>query len=261
MRAAVTAAYLAVLAVAAVPCALPAQVPAPAQPSAAASATPIPEIGRVRATSAACAAMRDLVIPAFAAARRSDMRFSETQQRLPKYGEIVADPSNRSSVVREAALHRLGADAANLLADAEQISKLLGDPRLSKNVADPAVALERTRLQEVYAAEQTRAALLNEFVQRESMALSRANVGMEDGGAFSGRGKTGLAPAATNVDALPGKPLPATSAPPGLPLLNSEFGDLNKTQLSGWGNSAAKIVHDAENDAAKAFLPLAQGCR
>jgi hypothetical protein len=232
------------------------------EPSASPAArAPLPEIGRIRATSAACAAMRDLVIPAFAAARRADMRFTETQKRLPNYGEIVADPLNQSGIVRESALHRLSMDAATLLQESQQIAKLLGDPRLSSTVTDPAVVAERARLQELYAAQQTRAAILSEFTQRESMALARANVGMEGNGAFSGRGKTGLAPAAQSVDALPGSPLPATSAQPGMPLLNGDFPALNRRQMSEWGNVAAKIVHDAENDAAKTFLPLANGCR
>ncbi len=245
------------LAVAVAPPAPSAQVTPEPSASPAARST-LPEIGRIRATSAACAAMRDLVIPAFAAARRADMRFAETQKRLPSYGVIVADPSNQSGIVRESALHRLSMDAANLLQESQQIAKLLGDPRLASTVTDPAVVAERARLQELYVAQQTRAAILSEFTMRESMALARANVGMEGNGAFAGR----HAPAAQNADdALPGTPLPATSAQPGMPLLNAQFPDLNRRQMSDWGNAAAKIVRDAENDAAKTFLPLANGCR
>lgn len=254
MTRAIAVSLVALAVVASAPSRLVAQVPV--TPS-----SPLPEIGRIRATSAACAAMRDLVIPAFAAARRADMRFTQTQQRLPKYGEIVADPSNQSGIVRESALHRLSMDAASLLQESQQIAKLLGDPRLSKDVTDPAVVAERARLQELYAAQQTRAAILSEFTQRESMALARANVGMEDHGAFAGRGRTSTAPAGQSVDALPGPPLPATSAQPGMPLLNAQFPDLNRGQMSDWGNTAAKLVRDAENDAAKTFLPLANGCR
>jgi hypothetical protein len=237
---------------------VPAQMqPAPAESPAAAAGSPLPEIGRTRATSAACTAMRDLVIPAFAAARRADMRFAETQQRLPKYGTIVADPWDRSTVVREAALARLSSDAATLLQEAQQISKLLGDPRLSKDVTDPAVVAERTQLQEIYAAQQTRAAILSEFVQRESMTTSRANVGMEDGGGLNSKMRL----AAQNVDALPGTPMPAaTRAPAGQPLMNSEFPVMNKATLNDWGNTVAKLVRDKENAAAKTFLPLAQAC-
>lgn len=244
------------LAAALVPSVPSAQV-TPGPSASPAAPTTLPEIGRIRATSAACAAMRDLVIPAFAAAQRADMRFAETQKRLPSYGEIVADPSNRSGIVRESALHRLSMDAANLLQESQQIAKLLGDPRLASSVTDPAVVAERARLQELYAAQQTRAAILSEFTQRESMALARANVGMEGNGAFSGR----HAPAAQSIDELPGTPLPATSAQPGMPLLNAEFPSLNRRQISDWGNAAAKIVRDAENDVAKTFLPLANGCR
>jgi hypothetical protein len=247
------------LAAALVPSVPSAQVTPEPSASPAARAT-LPEIGRIRATSAGCAAMRDLVIPAFAAARRADMRFAETQKRLPSYGVIVADPSNRSGIVRESALHRLSMDAASLLQESQQIAKALGDPRLASTVTDPAVVAERARLQELYTAQQTRAAILSEFTMRESMALARANVGMEGNGAFAGRGKTGIAPAAQSVDANPA-PLPATSAQPGMPLLNAEFPSLNRAQLSDWGNAAAKIVRDAENDAAKTFLPLANGCR
>lgn len=202
--------------------------------------------------------MRDLVIPAFAAARRADARFAETQKRLPRYGEVAGDLSNRSTVVRESELSKLSIDAANLLQESQRIAQLLGDPRLSKNVTDPGVAAERAQLQEVYAAQQTRAAILSEFVQRESMSLSRANLGMEDSGATRSRIPT----QSRTEEALPGTPLPAsTRQPNGMPLLNSEFPQMNKATLGDWGSTAAKLVRDKENGAAKTFLPLAQGCR
>jgi hypothetical protein len=260
MRAFVVASFAAACCAVAV-CPVPAQV-AP-EPSASPAAQ-LPEIGRVRATSAACAAMRDLVIPAFAAARRADARFAETQKRLPKYGEIAGDPGNRTSVVRESELSKLSIDAANLLQESQRIAQLLADPRLANDVGDPSVAAERAQLQEVYAAQQTRAAILSEFVQRESTSLSRANVGMEDGHALDKKGgkKGGEAPVKDPQETIPRTPLPAyTKQPNGMPLLNSEFPQMNKATLGDWGSSAAKLVRDKENAAAKTFLPLAQGCR
>src|ERR1700681_2652383 len=78
----------------------------------------LPEIGRIRATAPACAAMRDLVVPSFAAVQRADARFAETRKRLPQYVDILDDKENRNGVFRQSALAKLDADATALLNEA-----------------------------------------------------------------------------------------------------------------------------------------------
>jgi len=224
-----------------------------ADPVAEPSTAPLPEIGRTRANSPACAAMRDLVIPSFAAAQRADARFVETRKQLPNYGSVLADDENKNSVFRDAALARLDTDVSVLLREALVIKKALADPRLAAGSSDPQVVAERAQLQSLYDVQRGRADLLNEFVMREH--VKTAQNGMEGNGGVASRGGT-----YTKVDALPGKPLPDVTAPPGMPLLNSEHGMLNRKVLDDWGTTIAAFVRTKENEAAKAFLPIAKGC-
>jgi hypothetical protein len=214
----------------------------------------IPEIGRTRATSPACAAMRDLVIPSFAATQRADARFVETRKRFPQYVDIMDDKENSTSVFRQMVIAKLDADASALLREALVLNRALGDPRLAADSKDPQVLTERAQLQQLYEMQSARANLLTEYVTRERIAT--ATHGMEDNGALRGR----LAPAARIPDIPTGPALPATTAAPGMPLLTGNA-LADKEALAGWGTSIARAVRASENQAAKAFIAVAQQCR
>ena len=216
----------------------------------------LPEIGRTRANSPACAAMRDLVAPSFAAAVRGDARFAETRTRLPGYVRLAADPVDKKSVLREGALSKLGADAASLMQEALVIKKALADPRLPLGSSDPQIATERAQLEQLYAVQQARASLLNQYVLRESTSMSIKLVGMEDSGAFG----TPLTLEDYKVEHLPGKPLPAVTGPPGMPMLSGAFVALDARQVNEWGAAIAQAVRAKENEAAKAFISIAATC-
>jgi hypothetical protein len=237
-----------VVALAAAPTATPFPI-GTLQPLAAPTERPLPEIGRTRANTPACAAMRDLVIPSFTAARRADARFAETRDKLPKYAELINDPQTAHTVFRQAALARIDADATALLQESLAISKALGDPRLSADSKDPQVQAERAGLRELFETQQARANLLTEFVTRERIAT--ATDGMEDTGGLRGRNQ----PAPT--------PTPITSTPkqiPNMPLLvGSMFSD--KQAFKDWGNDISAFVRTSENTAAKTFITVAKTCR
>jgi hypothetical protein len=223
------------------------------EPDATPSGPALPEIGRTRANTPACAAMRDLVIPAFAAAQRADARFVETRKALPRYAEIAADrdPRERTGIHREAGLARLGTDASRLLQEALTIKKALEDPRLAKSSTDPQVVTERAQLEQLYAVQRARADALNEFVMREHAALAPppANNG------------TARRTSAPPVDEPPPITIPADSGPRGMPLLTGINPDEDKRRMDDWGTSISLVVRRSEAEAAVTFLPIAQGCR
>jgi hypothetical protein len=227
-----------------------AQAP-PATPTAAPDSS-LPEIGRVRSTAPACAAMRDLVLPSFSAAQRADARFLQTRARLPQYAEIADDKEHRNGVFRDSALAKLDADATAMLNESLALDKALRDPRL-KDTTDPQVVAERTGLQQLYDVQKARANQLQEFVMRERNATVRN--GMEDSGAFKGR----RAPLAANADAPPAD-APVLNAPRGMPLLNGVNALADKASLNEWSLNMAAAVRIGENQAAKAFLPIAKSC-
>jgi hypothetical protein len=225
----------------------PTPVPAP-------DATTLPEIGRVRSTAPACAALRDLVIPSFSAAQRADTRFLQTRVRLPQYAELADDPVHKNDVFRDSALARLDADATAMQNEALWLDKALRDPRL-KDSTDPQVVAERAGLQQLYDVQKARANQLQEFVMRERNATVRN--GMEDSGAFGG--KNGALP----VSAEPPPPMPPPpplNVPRGMPLLTGKNALADKASLNEWSLNMAAAVRIGENQAAKAFLPIAKSC-
>jgi hypothetical protein len=235
-------------------------VPAQPEPSpSAAPASTLPEIGRTRATSTACAVMRDIVIRAFAVAQRADARFGTVRTRLPQYIQLKSDytsqraPVKSDGIMLESLFNRLSIDTASLLRDADAIRKLLDDPRLSAASSDPTVREEREQLERILAAQQARANYLSELMLRESTYLSKHLVGFEDPG---GLPTIGIVP---NVDTPP-RPLPKLTAPPGMPLLNG-FDAADRARIGEWGAAMTSMVHTSEEQAAKTFLPLAQSCR
>jgi len=224
-----------------------------AAPSPAPDAKPLPEIGRVRANSPACAAMRDLIIPSFAAAQRADMRFAQTRVRLPQYVEFAADPIHKDDIFRTSTLSRLDADATAILNETLVLNKALGDPRL-KDTSDPAIAAERAQLQQLYDVQQARANQLQQFVMRERNAV--ALHGMEDSGAFRRRQQP-----ATRDEEPPPSPIPATTGPPGMPVLGGKMPMADKIVINQWSSAMAASVRASENRAAEVFYPIADGCR
>lgn len=233
------------------------------------SPTTLPEIGRVRATSAACAVMRDLVIPSYAAAMRADARFAETRKRLPQLADLLGDYYHQRAKVKndgvflEAAVTRLGVDSANLLREAATIRKLLDDPRL-RDTQDPSVQAERAALQQVYEMQQARANALSEFATRQSVELGRDYVGMESD--FSKTGKQIMAevdPDRTGEDLrhVPSPiPAPTISARAGMPLITG-LEARDRAALDEWAAGAQRAVRQSENQASRTLLPLAQACR
>jgi hypothetical protein len=223
-----------------------------------ASPSPLPEIGRTRSSSRQCVTMHDLVIPSWAAAQRADVRFTETQTHLSRYAEIAADETEHNSISREAGLSRLSTDAAFLLQATLVMKKVLDDPRLSPTSKDPQIQLQRTPLENLYAAQRLRADLLNEFVLRESTSLGIQQVGMEDSGGLVGK----RGPRAKSTDAHPISPkVPPATAPPGMPVLTGLIPIADRAQLADWGNATAVAVRNIENHAAQSFLPMARDCR
>jgi hypothetical protein len=216
--------------------------------------SPLPTIGRTRGVNRACAAMRDLVVPSFAAALRADQRFAETRKRLPNYAEIVNDPSHQDDGFRQMLLSKLDADASTLLQEALVLNKALGDPRIAADVTDPQVMAERRSLQQLYEAQKIRANLLNEFVMREHVATAKN--GIDDDSAFRSRSSTNY----TGGVSPPPIPIPALTAPPGMPL-RSGNSMADRNSLQDWGTSLATYVRTNENQAAKTFFTIAQTCK
>lgn len=216
-------------------------------------ASPLPNIGRTRAVSHACAAMRDLIVPSFAAAVRADKRFAETRKRLPSYADISTDPMHRDDGYQEMMLTRLDADASSLLQETLVLRKALGDPRIAPDPNDPQITAERRSLQQLYEAQQSRANLLNEFVIRERAAAAKH--GIDDNSALGGRNPNYAGPGGPTP-----VPNPGLTAPPGMPL-RSGISMIDRNRLTEWGTSIATYVRANENQAAKTFYGIAQGCR
>jgi hypothetical protein len=228
---------------------------APATPSPSA----LPEIGRTRATTAACAVMRDILIPSFAAAQRADARFGVVRTSLRRYVQLKSDyngqraPVKSDGVMLESQFNRLSVDAASLLQEADAIRKLLDDPRIAAGSNDPVIREEREQLERVYATQQARANALSELMLRESTYLAKNLVGWEDPAAFAQMNLPKIANA-------PPRPAPKFTAPPGMPLLNG-FDAADRSRVDEWSAAQTRIARAGEEQAAKTFLPLAQRCR
>jgi len=211
--------------------------------------TTLPNIGHVRTATPACAAMRDLIIPSFAAARVADARFAQTQVKLPQYADLIDDPLHRADIYRESALSRIDQDADALLNQALVLNRALGDPRLSAKSTDPDVIAERKALQQLYDAEKTRANLLTEFVMRQRVAIAKAGIDTSTDAFAKPIGPPTYQPV----------PIPILTAPPGMPLLvGNNLSDRN--QARQWGADLTANVAYNENQAAKTFLPIARAC-
>ncbi len=214
--------------------------------TASATPVPLPEIGRVRAISPACSALRDLIIPSFTAARRADVTFATTTKDLQRYVEVVDDEGLRNSGFHQKAAFDLGRDAANLRESLLVVSRALGDPRLAPSVTDPTIRIQRTQLEQVYAVQAGRAGILDEFIARENKDVARARVDRD--------------PLYRGGELAPGGRAMPTDPPHAMPRLTGlAFGD--KQAIREWADGMTSEVRSAEDDAAKALLPTAETCR
>jgi hypothetical protein len=217
-------------------------------PTPAPSASPgfvLPEIGRVRAATPACAVMRDLITPAYAATMRADARFTKIRKGFPKYVDVADDRQDRYGARHAMIVAELDRDAQALREEALVLNRALGDPRFVRPT-DTQVIAEKRELQQLYDNQSGRANLIFEFVTREQAAIMRSGMATAGGG--------GPAPLPEPVD-------PATTAPFGMPppLRGNELTD--RTALDAWAGSIAVQVRASEHRMAEALLPIAQGCR
>jgi hypothetical protein len=229
-----------------------------AQPAPEPSASTLPEIGRTRATPAACAVMRDVVLPSFAASRGADAKFGELQTGLPVFLQLKSDYFGQRTEVKtdgvflEAQFSHLDVGLTGLLQQLEKMRKLLDDPRIAGST-DPAVIAQRERLERLYAAQSARAALTYAFLQRQSAFLNKHLVGFEDPVAIWNinqpkRPEDGWVNAA-----------PKVKAPPGMPVMTG-FAAEDKVRIHEWTAALANVVTLNEDAAARAAAPLAQSC-
>jgi hypothetical protein len=260
MRGARATMLFAAVALAGVPRALPAQtVPAPvASPAPGASA--LPEIGRVRATPAACAVLRDVAIPAVAAAQRADARFGEMQTvLLPNFASVRSDyfqqraPVRTDGIFLEAQFAHLSDNLTSQLQNIATIRKLLDDPRLA-NATDPAIVAQREALEALYAVQQERARMLFAFLERQANTMQRNMVGWEDP----------VAIAKTNMPRNPEQGWERRNAyshfvPPDFPRLTGFVLD-DKDRLNRWTTALANPVHAGEAVVQTVTRAVAQSC-
>ena len=225
-------------------------------PNPAATAFPVlPEIGRVRTASPPCAAMRDLVIPSFAAALRADKIFTDARSALPKYIEQVDQNLSQNPAFREMMLTRLDKQVTDMKQNLLVLNRALGDPRLSPKNTDPQVLAERAQLQQLYDTQEARANNLSEFVIRQQVAIAKAG-GIDDNSALSGNGRKGV-----NADMRPTPtPLPGQTTSPRMPLMNG-IAMSDKNTVNDWTRVMAADVKKSEEQAAKTFYPIAKSCR
>ncbi len=250
----------AAIALAGVPRALAAQaVPAPAaSPVPAASA--LPEIGRVRATPAACAVLRDVTVPAIAAAQRADARFGEMQTvMLPNFASLRSDyflqraPVRTDGIFLEAQFAHLSDNLTSQLQSIEAIRKLLDDPRLA-NATDPAIVAQREVLEALYAVQQDRARALFAFLERQAKTMQRNMVGFEDPEAI----------AKMNMPRNPEQGWERRNPyyhfiPPDFPRLTGFVLD-DKDRLNRWTTALASPVRADEAVVQTVTRAVAQGC-
>jgi hypothetical protein len=243
------------------PAAVVAQVPAAgpvlaATPAPASTTVPadLPEIGRVRSLTPACAAMRDLVIPAFAASQGVSKKFDETAPYFSRYIETIEDEKDNTAL-RDMLLSRMGQNVSLMMRDSQKIAQALGDPRLSPNSKDPAIVEERKQLDLLYDVQMDRANILNEFLIRQNVAIGRSE--FSDNSAFAGRspgGSQSLSPQPTAT------PVDIDRRRFGQPVLDGRNGFADKHVMSDWTNDMAAQAKLAANIAAKGLLPIAKSC-
>jgi hypothetical protein len=249
----------------------------------------VPEIGRTKSKAPACAALQELVAPSFAAARRVDQQFAQSAPQFAAYAgakdastplptnikhagggtdqpdsaDFAVKPrgaEDLDSVNPDAYIARLDKALAGMKQDILAIAKALGDPRLTSDSPDRAVQSEREALLRLFLAQASRAATLQEFLDRERLNRIKADTTLTDNGAFWPAGVGGSASekiAAQAEAALSSGHVPLLV---GQPMLGGLAAN-DKQSVNDWTASIARIVHDNENLAAKTFLEIAQSCK
>ena len=207
----------------------------------------LPEIGRVRAATTACAVMRDVITPAYAASMRADARFAKIRQVFPKYVDVADDRSDRYGPHHAMIVAQLDRDAQALRDEALVLNRALGDPRLVRPT-DPQLTAEKRELQQLYDHQAGRANLIFEFVAREQVAIMRSGIATDDASRFG-------------PQAVPTPLAQATIAPFGMPppLRGIELTD--RQALDDWAGDIAIQIRASEHRMAAALLPIAQSCR
>jgi hypothetical protein len=218
--------------------------PTPTPGPSAAPGFALPEIGRVRSATPACAVMRDLIAPAYAASMRADVRFAKIRKGFPKYVDVADDRNDRYGARHAMIIAEMDRDAIAMREEALVLNRALGDPRFVRPT-DPQVIAEKRELQQLYDNQSGRANVIFEFVTREQAAIMRS--GMDTGG-------TGAAPQATPFDQ-------ATSAPFGMPPPLRGIELIDRNALDAWAGTIAVQVRDSEHRMAAALLPISQSCR
>jgi len=250
------------------------QSPAPA----ATAAGDLPEIGRVKSRVLSCVALQELVVPSFAAALRADKQFTQAAPQFASYAEakdsattlptnvkkangapmktklIAADPD---SATPEMYLARLDKALATMQQEVLTISKALGDPRIAADITDPAVQAERAQLQVLYAAQVTRIATLQEFLERQRMNRAITDKTLTDQSVFSSAGVNMDDLQAAGADALASGHDPLLG---GQPMING-LALNDKQSVADWTTGMARGVHNYENVAAKTFLDIGKNCK
>jgi len=224
---------------------------APAIRSTAGVVPALPEIGRVKAVSPACAIMHDLIIPAFAAVRRADDHFALASKAVPAYfgalndTDVGDDPTDNARFGSDSGRQLAHVDQAlsGMLREAQLVDSALKDPRFAASSDDPKIAAEQTELQNVLNAQLARASILSEFAMRQNMTQL----------------KRGLAPvggrARPSVQSAPRPPTPIV----GQPDINGLSNDA--TASKDWVKTIDSVVHYREYNAANAFIDLAKDCQ
>jgi hypothetical protein len=227
-----------------------------------------PEIGRVRAHAAACVASRDIVAPAFKAARDADTIFAAA---APTYGDYAAAKANSRtlptnvvqasgkkmaskltppdpwSATTQMYAQKLDQAIAGLQRNLLTINKALGDPRIAETITDPDVQAQRTQLLNLYNAQAARLVTLVQFSQRESLSIAFDH--MDDSSALTGK------------ISVPDAPEDGSQIPVfGQPQLNGLAGN-DKSAMKDWTDGIASAIHRQENLAAKTFFDIASACK
>jgi hypothetical protein len=124
--------------------------------------SPLPEIGRVRASPAACTVAREIVRPATDAVVAATDSYIAAFGPMRAFASDIADDSPKAFIDRELVRHRAYAVRKALLT----ISKALGDRRVSIEAAnqDPQIARVRSSLQDLEGAIALEDRLLDHFL-------------------------------------------------------------------------------------------------
>ena len=212
----------------------------------------LPPIGSTRSAPPVCSVYRQLVLPSVIAALRADSRFGEARAHLQKFGDHLDDRFSKNG--RAMFAHQTDQDVMAIYDHVTTIGKALGDPRLRSN--DPGIVAQRTALQTIYDAEQTRANLLAALIAPE-LARGDTRLGEDE--------------YKNEVDARAGQLTdafgrPATPAPTMAPYESwrvpalSGNADRDRHAIEDWSRDMTVQVRAIENQAAPALIAIGKKC-